>query len=1132
MKKLWMLFGFPQGSLSKLVLKMKLLAFLMFAVLAVSAADSYSQAAKFSLKLKDATVREVFDHIEDNSEFILLYNEKWVDVNRRVDIHVKNETVEKVLDQVFEGTRNVYKIYDRQVVILEDRKAKIPANVRQQIADAQIQQPQQKEITGKVSDEDGLPLPGVSVIVKGTTVGTVTNADGEFSLNIPLNAETLQFSFVGMKTVEIAVEGKTTFNVSLTEEIVGIEEVVAIGYGTMRKSDLSGSVASIKAEDLTAFPTIQAMQALQGRASGVHVQATNGEPGSDFRVRIRGAKSISSSSDPLIVVDGFPGVAMPVSEDIQSVEVLKDASATAIYGSRGANGVILVTTKSGKAGKTTIEFNSSYSAQKVLNKLDLLKTADYIDYVNEIEPGRLTGSDYKDTDWQDEVFRQGGIQNYQLAISGGNENAHYYVSGAIYDQKGIVLDSKFDRYSVTSNLDLQALKNLKVGVKLYALREHRNGTVNMEGSGGAGQTGVLSATVLSEPTIPVYNEDGSYHSSFMTGLERDNPVAIAREMAIESESDNLQANFFGEYQITKNLKFRSTFGAQTWSNRYGSYLPTTMYGGRSINGRGTIDGRRITNLSNENYFTFNENFNEIHDVTLMAGYTYESHRSEFWRAQSENFLSDAFDFWNLSAGSNYRAPNSSLTESELSSFYGRLHYKIFDRYLFTFTGRYDGSSKFAKNNKWGFFPSGAVAWNIAEETFMDGIPQISQLKLRGSYGITGNQSIAAYGSLALMRTIPSVMIGNEVVNAVTPNTVANDNLTWEKTAQRDIGVDLGLFDQRILLTADYYYMKTTDQLFQVPLVSYSGYNNMWSNFGSVENKGLELTLSTVNFNGDFKWNTDFNFSRNRNKVLELPDGADVLRSVYPGHMVGIGTTNVLREGYPMGSFFGYIYDGVYQEGDTFIPGGGFEQVAGGEKFRDINGKQDGELTGQPDGQLNSDDRTIIGDPNPDFIWGLNNTFEYKGIDLNVFIQASHGNDIYSFTLFELELMQGFNNSTTRALDRWTPTNTNTDVPKATASRSRISSSRFVYDGSYIRLKNVSIGYRLPQSLLRGSGISYARIYLSGQNLMTFTDYPGFDPEVNYLGSTGMGTTSNVNVGYDYGSYPSAKSVTVGVQVKF
>ena len=1109
---------------------MKLSTFFLFVCLFSTMAENLlPQQKELTLELRNVTISKAISEIERTSDYLfLITDEAKTELNKRTSIHVDKESISNILNIILDETALDYSLVERQVSLYKSTKL-ISRDKSELVTDEVAQQ--KKAITGKITDKNGETVIGANIIEIGTTNGTVTDVDGHFSLSVEENAN-IRVSYIGYLSQTINTSGKTSFDIILQEDTKTLEEIVAVGYGTMRKSDLTGSVASVKSQDLTAFPTIQAMQALQGRASGVHVQATNGEPGADFKVRIRGAKSISSSSDPLIVVDGFPGVTMPVSEDIQSVEVLKDASATAIYGSRGANGVILVTTKSGRVGKAKIEFNSSYSVQNVLNKLDLLKTADYIDYVNEIEPGKLTGTDYEDTDWQDEVFRQGGIQNYQLSISGGNDDSHYYVSGVIYDQKGIVIDSKFKRYSITSNLDLQALKNLKVGVKLFALREQRNGTVNMEGSGGAGQTGVLSATVLTEPTIPVYNSDGSYHSSFMTGLERDNPVAIAREMAIESEGDNLQANFFGEYQITKNLKFRSTFGAQTWSNRYGNYLPTTMYGGRSINGRGTIDGNRVTNLSNENYFTFSEKFSEIHDISLMAGYTYESSKSEFWRAQSENFLSDAFDFWNLSAGSNYRAPVSSLTESELSSFYGRLHYKLFDRYLLTFTGRYDGSSKFAKNNKWGFFPSGAIAWNIAEESFMDEIPQISQLKLRGSYGITGNQSIAAYGSLALMRTIPSVTIGNEVVNAVTPNTVANNNLTWEKTAQQDIGIDLGLFNQRISIVADYYYMKTTDQLFQVPLVSYSGYNNMWKNFGAVENKGFEFTLSTVNFNGDFKWNTDFNFSRNRNKVLELPNGADVLRSVFPGHMVGIGTTNVLREGYPMGSFFGYIYDGVYQEGDTFLPGGGFEQVAGGEKFRDINGKQDGVLTGQPDGQLNSDDRTIIGDPNPDFIWGLNNTFEYKGFDLNVFVQASQGNDIYSFTLFELELMQGFNNSTTRALDRWTPTNTNTDVPKATASRSRISSNRFVYDGSYARLKNVSLGYQLPQSLLRGSGISYARIYLSGQNLITLTDYPGFDPEVNYLGSTGMGTTSNVNLGYDYGSYPSAKSVTVGVQVKF
>ena len=1087
---------------------------------------------EISISVENAPLEEVFQEIRKQSGYDFIYTSELINQSRPVNLHVSNLPVAIVLDLCLANQPFTYVVDHKTIILRKKVRVRIVErlNGKMNILSPPVQPVD--TLRGMVRDERGEPLIGVNVQVKGTTKGTASDLDGRWDIVDVKDDGVMVFSYIGFQTQEVPVNGRKNFNVTMVHDAQMLDEVVVVGYGEQMKVDLTGSVASIKAEDLSAFPTGYALQALQGRASGVHVQATNGEPGSDYRIRIRGAKSISSSSDPLVVVDGFPGAAMPASEDIQSIDILKDASATAIYGSRGASGVILVTTKSGKPGKTKIELNSSYSSQEVLNKLDLLTTPDYINYVNEIEPGKLTGANFENTDWQEQVFRKGGIQNHQLSISGGNDDIRYYVSGIVYDQKGVVLDSYFKRYSVTSNLDLQATNNLKIGGKLYALRENRNGTVSMEGSGGAGQTGVFSAAVLTEPTIPVYNEDGSYHSSFMTGLERDNPVAIAREMAILSEGDNLQANFFGEYQITKTLKFRSTLGVQNWSNRYGNYLPTTIYGGRSINGRGTVDGRRISILSNENYFTYNENYNGIHDISLLAGYTYESYSSEFWRAQSENFLSDAFDFWNLSAGSNYRAPSSTLTESRLSSFYGRLHYKLFDRYLLTLTGRYDGSSKFAKNNKWGFFPSGAVAWNIAEEPWMDGIPQISQLKIRGSYGITGNQSIEAYGSLALLRTIPSVFIGNEIVNAVTPNTVANDNLTWEKTAQRDIGLDLGLFDQRILLTADYYYMKTTDQLFQVPLVSYSGYNSVWRNFGSVENKGFEFTLSTVNFDRDFKWTTDFNFSTNRNKVLELPDGADVLRSVFPGHMVGIGTTNVLREGYPMGSFFGYIFDGVYQEGDEFLPGGGFEQIPGGEKFRDINGKQEGKLTGQPDGQLNSDDRTIIGDPNPDFTWGLNNTIEFKGFDLNIFVQGSHGNDIYSFALFELELMQGFNNSTTRALDRWTPSNTNTDVPRATASRSRISSSRFIYDGSFIRLKNVSIGYRLPQSILSGAGISFARIYLSGQNLMTITDYPGFDPEVNYLGSTGMGTTSNVNVGYDYGSYPSAKSVTVGVQVKF
>jgi TonB-dependent starch-binding outer membrane protein SusC len=1085
----------------KILLIMKLSTVLMMVFTLNISATGFGQ---LSFTAEGKKIRDVFQIIENKSNYRFFYNDDFESVDKVVNLNVTNLNIKQVLDKLLESSDFAYQIFENNLIVISQR------DILQQFT-----------VKGTVIDETGNPMPGVNIQVEGTTIGSVSDVGGKYSIVLPNADAVLIFSFIGYNSEKIAVGHQSTIDIKLLPGITKLDEVVVIGYGTMKKSDLSGSVASVKAADMTAYPSSQMLQALQGRASGVQIQATNGDPGSDYRVRVRGASSVNSSSDPLIVVDGFPGASMPASEDIESIEVLKDASATAIYGSRGANGVIMVSSKSGKIGKTKIELNSSYSIQNVIKRLDLLQTPDFINYMNDMTPGLLNPSgDYANTDWQNEVFRKGEIQNYQLAVSGGNENVRYYVSGIIFDQKGIVIDSKHKRYSITSNIDIHASKNLDIGINLFASRFSTDGVVTQEWSGGGGQTGVMSSTVLMEPIIPLYNPDGSYTTSSLTGQERDNPVAIAKEMSRDYVGDNLQANFYGEYKIAKDLKFRTTFGARTWSSRYGNYLPSTMYGGGSVGGRGNMEGYRTTDIVNENYLTLSKKLMDIHDISIMAGYSYQSFHAEDWGATSENYITDAFSYWNLGGGSVAKTPYSSLIESKLASFYGRLNYKLFDRYLITINARYDGSSRFAKNNKWAFFPSGAIAWNIAQENFMKVIPQISQFKLRISYGITGNQAIEPYQSLARLSPLPSTIINNTIVNSVAPSTVANENLTWESTSQTDIGLDLGFLNQRISITGDYYYKKTTDLLFSLPLPEYSGYTSLLKNIGSMENKGFEFTLSTVNFDGDFKWVTDFNLSRNRNKITQLPDNQDIFVDTSPGHMVGINNSQVMREGKPMGQFFGYIYDGVYQEGDTFLSGGGFEQVAGGEKFRDLNG----------DGKLDSDDRTIIGDPNPDIILGLNNTLEYKGFDMNFFFQASQGNDIYSFTLFELELMSGYYNSTTRALDRWTPTHTNTDVPKASDSRSKISSSRFVYDGSYIRLKNLSLGYRLPKSLIDAAGISFARIYISAQNMLTFTKYPGYDPEVSWMGTGTSG--GNINLGLDYGSYPNAKSITVGVQVKF
>ena len=982
------------------------------------------------------------------------------------------------------------------------------------------------QIRGQITGETGEPIPGASVLVKGTTIGTAADLDGQYTLSVAGNS-ILVFSFIGYEAKEVSVGNQTVINVSLQPTLSDLEEVVVVGYGTQRRSDLTGSVSSVKSEQLTAYPAIDAVQALQGRAAGVQIQANNGAPGADLKVRVRGGTSINASSDPIFVVDGFVGAAMPPPEDIASVEVLKDASATAIYGSRGANGIIMITTKRGTTGKARIDFNSSYSMQNEINRLDLLNAAQFADYMSEARTNFVPAG--ADTDWQDQVFRTGGIQNYQLSLSGGNDFANYYISGSYFDQEGVIINSNFNRFSLTSNIDVKASERLKVGLNLFAQRNSSDGVRTQEGSGGL-TPGVVASAFKFEPDQPIYKPDGTFTTARMND-PHDNPYAIATQLGNESLSDRFQANFYAEYTFGENLKFRTTFGGTTNNGRTGIHSPTTVTEGRNVGGDASINAYKETLLLNENYLTFNKRFGEIHDLTVMGGYSFQSSSNESWGARGQSFISDAFSFWNLGSSSVWQTPSSNLTEWQISSYYGRANYSLMDRYLITFNARYDGSSNFSRNHKWAFFPSGAIAWNMKNEGFLEDVDLVSFWKWRASYGKTGNQAISPYQTLARFSTVFAVINGVPV-NAIRPTTVANDDLTWEATTQFNLGTDLGFFDDRINLTLEYYRMVTSGLLFEVQLPQYSGYTNQLKNIGEVENRGFEFTLGSRNLTGAFKWNMDINISVNRNKVLSLPDGNDIQYGSGPGHMVGLGSTQVLREGYPVGSFFGWIYDGVYQEGDDFIPGGGFEQSAGGEKFRDIDGIRNdaGELTGQPDDQLNSDDRTIIGNPHPDFTWGWNNDFQWKNFDLNLFFQGSQGNDILSYTLMELNLLAGINNATTDALNRWTPTNTDTDIPKAVTGRTRRVSTRWIYDGSFARLKNLAIGYNLPAPLLERWKISKFRIYLSAQNILTLSKYAGYDPEVNYQSSGD--TNGNRNLGLDYGSYPNAKSYTLGLNIGF
>ncbi|WP_166963813.1 SusC/RagA family TonB-linked outer membrane protein [Yeosuana marina] len=977
---------------------------------------------------------------------------------------------------------------------------------------------QEKTITGLVTtNEDGMGLPGVNIVVKGTSNGTSTDFDGNYSIKVNNNSAVLVFSYVGYITKEISVESQSVINVILEVDASALDEVVVVGYGTTKKSDITGSVSSVKSEELTAFPVLSAEQALQGRAAGVAVQSNNGaEPGAPIAVKIRGNTSINASSAALLVVDGFVGGTMPQASDIESMEVLKDASATAIYGSRGANGVILVTTKKGKKGKMTVEINSSYASQSISKELDLLNADQFANYQQGINPGYVQGP--ANTNWQDLIYRSGNTANHQISFSGGTDTMNFYVSGNYFDQKGVVINSGFERFSFLSNIDAQITDKLKLGFNAFGSRSNKKGVSTQADTGGRGSGDVISIAYRFAPDLGILNDAGQ-NTSNSVGDDVDNPYAIATESIDETTTDNYRANFYADYELIEGLSFKTTFGFSTLNGTRGTFKPSTLV--TTAGGVGGIAGvlsSKESDILSENYLTYNKEIGKG-NLTLLAGYSYQKSKTERYSAGAQGFISNSVSYYNLAGGSTPLIPTSSLTETEIKSVFGRLNYDYDDKYLLTFTARRDGSSNFAKNEKYAFFPSGALGWKISNEDFLKDNTSISNLKLRASYGVTGNQAIQPYQSLASFRSIYAV-VGDKTVSAIVPNQLSNPDLKWESSYQTNVGLDFGLLKNRISLTLDYYNIDTKDVILgDTSVPEYVGFLNQTTlkNIGEINNKGFEITLTTRNISNDnFTWTTDFNWSRNRNKVVSLINGDDIFLDAAPGHFLQ-DQTHILREGEAVGLFYGYEYMGVNQGGTLPAGTASFTNTPGEELFADLDGN----------GTITTADRKIIGDPNQDWTAGLNNTFRYKDFDLGVFFQAAYGGDIFSFTA--LELASGGSNASTEALRAWTPTNTDTNVPSAAVRGKRIT-SRFVYDGSYVRLKNLALGYTVPTNIAEKMGMDKIRLSISGQNLLTFTDYPGTDPEVSYKASGNQ--NSNVNQGFDYGNYPNIKSVTFSINLKF
>ena len=989
-------------------------------------------------------------------------------------------------------------------------------------------------LSGTVSDQGNMPIPGVNVIKVGTTTGAATDFDGNYSIEVA-NGDVIKFSYIGYVSQSVTISGQQPLNVTLAEDAAQLDEVVVVGYGARKKSDVTGSVSSVKADELTAFPVLEAAQALQGRAAGVVVQSNNGgEPGAPISINIRGNTSINASSDPLVVVDGFVGANMPQAGDIESLQVLKDASATAIYGSRGSNGVILVTTKKGRSGKLNVELNTTYSVQNTSNKIDLLNASDFADYQNQIRSNQGNTTPYLlgdyDTDWQDLIYRSGNTQNHQLSFSGGSDKVNYYASGTYFTQDGILVNSGYERASFLSNLDAQVTDKLKIGLNLTGGLSKKAGvSTQSDGSVTVGGDDVVSLAMRFAPDKGIYNDDGSYSVNDQIGDPVDNPWAVATQRDDDTEIENFRANFYANYEIIEGLTFKTTFGISNENEFRGVYLPRTLQitAGGTTQGRAIITEDKTKSVLSENYLTYNREIGKG-NLTLLAGYSYQKTTDKGFFSEGTGTISDSFSYYGLWTATNLlngTDGNIYVNETEIQSQFGRVNYDYDDKYLLTATVRRDGASNFAENEKYAIFPSGALGWKISNEDFLKDNETISNLKLRASYGVTGNPSIAPYQSLASLASLYASS-NQQTVPAVTPNQPSNPDLKWESSYQSNFGVDLGLYNNAVSLSLDYYNIDTKDIIMvDRGLPDYLGFYNdqILTNVGEVNNEGIEISLNTRNITKeDFSWTTDFVFSKNKNKVVKLINGVDYFRSGAPSYF-SLNNNSILREGEEVGLFYGLDYAGVYQGGA--LPAGTAtlsDGVAGDPLFRDINDS----------GDITNDDRKIIGNPNPDFTWGITNTFKYKNLDLNIFFQGSQGGEIFNMT--NVQLHNGDSNTTYDYYnDAWTPTNTNTDTPRVGNNSWREISSRFVEDGSYVRLKNIALGYTFESTLIEKLGIENLRLSLSAQNLLTFTKYSGLDPEVNYFGASGDNNTSSNTVrGFDFGNYPTVRSVSFSLNAKF
>lgn len=1017
-----------------------------------------------------------------------------------------------------------------------------------------------KLITGIVSDQEGKPLIGVSIQLKGKTTVVSSDNNGSYKIGVPGGKGILVFSYVGFVAKEVSLAEGSTYNVTLNEDPKGLNEVIVIGYGTTTKRDLTGSVGSANMKDMNKAPVGTFTEALAGRIAGVQVSSTDGQPGNELNIVVRGANSVTQDNAPLYVIDGFPTETSTAnsinSEEIESIEVLKDASATAIYGARGANGVVLITTKKGKVGTPQISYDGWAGINSILKQQAVLSPYEFVKYQLELNP-ELSGDIYlkngqtlesyrdrKGVNWQDQIFRNAYVQNHSLSLRGGTEQTRYAISGSLLEQPGIIVNSGFRRYQGRIVLDQEINKKLKVGVNLNYVASKKFGTVVAESQtsptaslmysawGFRPVTGNIDfdANIIDELYDPDLNATADY---------RINPLLAAQNEYKPVFNNTFVINSYLDYKILKNLSLRITGGLNKANIRRDIFNNSSSRLGNPNNNNkvnGSVNNTEITNLLNENTLTYQTKFKGGHSLKVLAGLTMQDVREYSNGFSSILIPNESLGMNGIGEGQITVAPTSDL-KNGLLSYLGRIDYNYKSKYLITVSFRSDGSSRFPTANRWAYFPSGAFAWRFTDEPFMKKLGFLADGKLRVGYGHTGNNRVDDYASLTALKMLPSsgYPTGNVPGKGIVPVNLGNTKLKWETTVQSNVGIDLSFFNSRIAFTADYYHKKTHDLLLNATLPPSMGFLTAFKNVGKVSNSGIELSITTNNIKGEkFSWNSSFNIAFNRNKVLALNDDEPNLLSRVTWGNFNNAFPYIAVPGKPIAQFYGMKFDGVYQYSDFDVqPNGSYvlkpnvpnngnpraNILPGDIKFRDMNG----------DGQIDDSDRSVIGDPNPVHIGGFSNNFSYGNFDLNIFLQWSYGNDVLNANRIEFEggdpTQRNLLNMFASFANRWTPENQTNDLYRLGGQGPAYYSSRTIEDGSFLRLKTVSLGYNLPVSVMKSLKMRSLRFSVSAQNLLTWTKYSGLDPEVSTRHSA-------LTPGFDWSPYPRPRSITIGLNANF